>query len=119
MEENLTDNAGHSLVQDLTHHQVEQPPLVLHKQRLVVLVPGKVVESVGRPPQHVEAGPHGVGIVSQSVDSVLLSHNQRVRLCLLYEADQETDGVVLQRDRPRHAGVRLGEVEEQVDGKLS
>ena len=119
LKENLTDNAGHALVQYLTHHQVEQSALVLHKEGLVVLVSGQVVESVGGPPQHVQAGPHGVWIVSQSVDPVLLGHNQRIGLGLLYEANQEADGVVLQSDGSRHAGVRLGEVEQQVDGKLS
>merc|ERR1719411_473361 len=119
LEENLTDNAGYTLVQYLTHHQVEQATLVLHKEGLVVLVPGEVVQGVGGPPQHVQTGPHGVRIVPQSVDPVLLSHNQRVGLSLFYEANQEADGVVLQGDGPRHAGVRLGEVEEQVDGKLS
>jgi len=119
LEENLTDNAGHTLVQDLAHHQVEQAALVLHKEGLVVLVPGEVVQGVGGPPQHVQTGPHGVRVVPQCVDSVLLSHNQRVGLGLFDEANQEADGVVLQSDGSRHAGVGLGEVEEQVDGKLS
>jgi len=119
LKENLTDNAGNTLVQDLTHHQVEQSALVLHKQGLVVLVSGQVVQGVGGSPQHVQAGPHGVRIVPQCVDAVLLSHNQGVGLGLLYEADQEADGVVLQGDGSRHTGVSLGEVEQQVDGKLS
>ena len=119
MKENLTDNAGNTLVQDLTHHQVEQSALVLHKQGLVVLVSGQVVQGVGGSPQHVQAGPHGVGVVPQCVDSVLLSHDQSVGLGLLDEANQETDRVVLQGDGSRHAGVGLGEIEQQVDGELS
>ena len=119
LKENLTDNAGNTLVQDLTHHQVEQSALVLHKEGLVVLVSGQVVQSVGGAPQHVQAGPHGVWIVPQCVDPVLLGHDQSIGLGLLYEANEEADSVVLQRDGSRHPGVGLGEVEQQVDGKLS
>ena len=103
LKENLTDNAGNTLVQDLTHHQVEQPALVLHKQGLVVLVSGQVVQGVGGSPQHVQAGPHGVWIVSQCVHSVLLSNYQRVGLSLLDEANEKADCVVLQGDGSGHA----------------
>ena len=119
MEENLTDDAGHSLVQDLTHHQVQQSLLILDKQSLVVLVPGQLVQGVGRPPQHVQAGAHALGVVAKRVDAVLLRHNHRVVLHLLDKADQEGDTRVLVGDCARHAGVGARKVVQQVDGKLA
>ena len=58
LEQNLTDDACHPLVQYLAHDQVEQSLLLPHEQGLVVRVPGQVVQGVGSPPQHVQACPH-------------------------------------------------------------
>ena len=118
MEENLTDDGGDALVQDLAHHQVQEPLLVLDEHLPVVRVAGQVVEGVGRPPQHVQAGPHRVRVVTERVNAVLLRHEQRVGLGLLDEADEKADRVLLQRDGPGHPGVCLGEVEQEVDGEL-
>ena len=102
LEENLTDDAGHPLVQDLTHHKVEKSLLVFDEHCTVVRVPGQLVEGVGGPPQHVQAGAHTVRVVPQSIDPVLLRHHQSVGLRLLDEADQQTNSVLLQCNSPAH-----------------
>ena len=119
LKDDLADDAGDALVENLRHHQIEQALFVSHKNRRVVAVSTEVVERVGGAPEHVQTGAHAIRVVSQRVDTVLLRHHHRVRLGLLDEADEQADCGVLQGDCARHTAVRAGEVEEQVDGELA
>jgi len=61
-------------------------------------MPRQIIERVGGAPQHVEARAHGVGVVPQRVDAVLLRNQERVALRLLDEPDQERDRGVLEEE---------------------
>ena len=55
LEDDLADNAGDALVEDLAHDKVEEALLVAEEHGGVGGVPGQVVERVGGPAQHVQA----------------------------------------------------------------
>jgi len=117
VEEDLGQDGGDALVQDLAHDQREEPLLLPGQQRDVVNVLAELIQGAGGAAKHVQAGTHAVGVVPQSVDSVLLSDHQSILFGLLDEAQQERDRV-RHTDDPRQTGVCCGEVVEQVDAEL-
>lgn len=61
---------------------------MLHEKWPVVGMFGEVQQRAGRPPEHVQAGAHRVGIVAQEVDPVLVGHTERGLFGLLDERHQ-------------------------------
>jgi len=65
---------------------------VPHEQAYVVRMPADVAEGGGRPSHHVEAGAHGVGVVPEGVDTMLLRDHHGILFGLLDETQEEANG---------------------------